>query len=107
MALFDDREQAFEKKYANDQQTRFRIEARTAKLLGLWAAALMGMSGDVAENYAKDVVGANLDEPGFDDVKRKVRHDLKGRDVAFDENEFDQKLVEFLAEAEHQIITQG
>jgi len=78
MTTFDDRENAFEAKYAHDADMQFRAEARRNKLLGLWAAALLGQSGEVATEYAMSVVRADFDEPGIEDVVRKVAADLGG-----------------------------
>ena|SRR5690242_11135038 len=73
---FKDREKGFESKFAHDQETQFKVMNRRNKLLGLWAAELMGKSGDAAAAYAKEVVAADFDEPGDEDVFRKVRKDL-------------------------------
>ncbi len=71
MSSFDDRKDAFEKKFAHDEELAFKVEARTCKLFGLWAAEQLGLEGADADAYAREVIGANLEEPGFDDVKRK------------------------------------
>lgn len=76
MTTFDDRENAFEAKYAHDADMQFRAEARRNKLLGLWAAALLGKSGDDATAYAMSVVKADFEEAGHEDVVRKVAADL-------------------------------
>ena len=76
MSTFDDRERAFESKYAHDQEMEFRAVARRNKLLGLWAAELMGRTGGDADAYAKEVVKADFEEAGHDDVVRKVSGDL-------------------------------
>ena len=73
---FDDRRKGFESKWAHDADMQFKIMARRNKLLGLWAAELMGKSGDAAAAYAKEVVAADFEEPGDEDVFRKVRKDL-------------------------------
>jgi hypothetical protein len=73
---FDDRRKGFESKWAHDAEIQFRIMARRNKLLGLWAAGEMGLSGDKADTYAKSVVAADFEEPGEEDVFRKVRGDL-------------------------------
>ena len=74
-----DREKAFEAKFQKDQELQFKVNARRNKLLGLWAAEKMEMSGGDAEAYAKEVVAADFDEPGEDDVVRKVLADLEGK----------------------------
>jgi hypothetical protein len=78
MSGFDDRENAFENKFAHDSQMQFRAEARRNKLVGLWAAGLMGKSGDDAAAYAMEVVSADFEEAGIEDVVRKVAGDLAG-----------------------------
>ncbi len=78
MTTFDDRETAFEAKYAHDADMQFRAEARRNKLLGLWAAELLGKSGDAATDYAMTVVSADFEEAGIEDVVRKVAADLAG-----------------------------
>ena len=78
MSGFDDRENAFENKFAHDSQMQFRAEARRNKLTGLWAADLMGKTGDEAAAYAMDVVSADFEEAGIEDVVRKVAGDLGG-----------------------------
>jgi hypothetical protein len=76
MTTFDDRENAFENKFAHDSQMQFRAEARRNKLTGLWAAGLMGKTGDDAAAYAMEVVNADFEEAGIEDVVRKVAGDL-------------------------------
>jgi hypothetical protein len=76
MSGFDDRENAFENKFAHDSQMQFRAEARRNKLVGLWAAGLMGKTGDDAAAYAMEVVSADFEEAGIEDVVRKVAADL-------------------------------
>lgn len=76
MTTFDDREHAFEAKFAHDAEMQFRAEARRNKLLGLWAAELMGKTGDDARAYAAEVIKADMEEPGEEDVYRKVAGDL-------------------------------
>ena len=100
----EDRKDAFEKKYAHDQELMFKVEARTSKLFGLWVAEQIGLTGADAETYAKEVVSANLEEAGFDDIKRKVIPDLqaKGQDVS--DHVLDRKIEEFFEEAQKQLI---
>jgi hypothetical protein len=76
VTTFDDRESAFENKFAHDAEMQFRAEARRNKLLGLWAAELLGKTGDAAEAYAREVVKADFEEAGHEDVVRKVAGDL-------------------------------
>jgi hypothetical protein len=107
MAGIDDREDAFEKKYAHDQEIAFKVEARACKLLGLWAAEQMGISGAQADAYAKAVVEANLEESGLDDVRRKVMKDFADKKVSVSEHVFRHHLDKFLAEAKDQIMKQA
>ena len=100
----EDRKDAFEKKYAHDQELMFRVEARTCKLFGLWAAGQMGLSGTDAETYAKEVVSANLEEAGFDDVKRKVAPDFKAKGLEISNHVLDRQLEEAFEEAKKQLI---
>jgi hypothetical protein len=100
---FNDREKAFENKFSLDQQSSFKIEARASKLIGLWAAGKFGLSGTDADNYAKEVISANLDEPGYDDVKRKLKADFQSRNIPFDSDEVDMIIDKNVAEATKQI----
>ncbi len=84
MTSFDDREKAFENKYAHDAEMQFRVEARRNKLVGLWAAELMGMSGETAAAYARDVVASDFEEAGIEDVVRKVKADVGDKASADD-----------------------
>lgn len=79
MTTFDDRETAFENKYVHDVEMQFKAVARRNKLLGLWAAGLLGLSGEEAAQYAAAVVKADLEEAGDEDVYRKVAADLGGK----------------------------
>jgi hypothetical protein len=76
MSTFNDRERAFESKFAHDTEMQFRAEARRNKLVGLWAAGLLGKTGDAAADYAMSVVKADFEEAGIDDVVRKLKADL-------------------------------
>lgn len=103
MSSFDDRADAFENKFAHDAEMQFKAEARRNKLLGLWAAEMMGKSGDDAAAYAKDVIKADFEEAGDDDVLRKVLGDLNGK---ADEAAVREKMAELLAEAKSQIMSE-
>jgi hypothetical protein len=81
MTTFDKREEGFEKKFAHDEELRFKAMARRNKMLGLWAAGILGKTGAEADAYAKDVVMADFEETGDDDVLRKVAKDLQGKGV--------------------------
>ncbi len=87
MTTFDSREKGFETKFALDEESRFKAEARACKKLGLWAAERFNLIGDDAEMYAKSVVASNLDEPGFDDVIARVDADFKARNITIDRHE--------------------
>ncbi|MEY3005584.1 MAG: hypothetical protein RLZZ491_2760 [Pseudomonadota bacterium] len=101
MTTFDDRENAFENKFAHDQEMQFRAEARRNKLMGLWVADILGKSGDDAETYAKTVVKADFEEAGHEDVMRKLIADLDGR---VPEAELRRKYDALLAEAKAQLM---
>ena len=75
MSTFDDREKAFERKFEHDQELQFKANARRNKLLGLWAAGLMGKTGDEAESYAREIVAADFEKPGHDDVIERLVKD--------------------------------
>jgi hypothetical protein len=98
MTTFNEREKAFEKKYEHDQDLKFKVTARKNKLLGLWAAGLMGKSGADAEAYAKDVVMADLEKPGDSDVIEKLVKDLAAAGKPMEEHSI-RKQAERLAEA--------
>jgi hypothetical protein len=99
MTTFDKREEGFERKFALDEEQKFKAEARRDKLLGLWVAEKLGISGDAAAAYAKEVVIADLEEAGDDDVIRKVTKDLGDKGIAVTEQEIRLKLGEFFAQA--------
>jgi hypothetical protein len=101
MTTFDDRENAFENKFAHDAEMQFKAEARRNKLLGLWAAELLGKSGDEADAYAKEVIKADFEEAGDEDVYRKVSGDLGDKAT---ETEIRTKMVELLAVAKAQLM---
>ncbi|WP_439111527.1 DUF1476 domain-containing protein [Lentibacter sp.] len=103
MSSFDDREKAFENKYAHDEEMKFKAEARTNKLLGLWAAELLGKSGEDANMYAAEVVKADFEEAGHEDVVRKVAADLG--QIA-DASTIRSKRAELSAIAKDQIMTE-
>jgi len=101
MTTFDDRENAFENKYAHDAEMLFKAEARRNKLLGLWAAELLGKSGADAEDYAKEVVKSDFEEAGHEDVFRKVSGDLGDK---ADEATIRSQMAAFLVEAKRQLM---
>ena len=101
MSTFDERENAFESKYAHDAEMQFKAEARRNKLVGLWAAGLLGKTGDDATAYAAEVVKSDFEEAGSEDVVRKVTGDLVGR---ASEDDVREKLTELMAEAKAQLL---
>ncbi len=103
MSGFDDREKAFEKKYAHDAEMQFKAEARRNKLLGLWAAELLGKSGDEADAYAREVIKSDFEEAGDEDVFRKVSGDLGSK---ASETDIRTRMVSLLAEAKAQILSE-
>ena len=104
MTTFDDREQAFEGKFAHDQEMQFKAEARRNKLIGLWAAGLLGKSGDDAEAYAIEVIKSDFEEAGHEDVIRKLSGDLGDKAT---ESEIRDKLRECLSQAKAQLMEAG
>jgi len=103
MSGFDEREKGFEKKFERDQELAFKARARRDKLLGLWAAGQMGLSGAAAEAYAKDVVSADLERPGDDDVVEKIARDFAAKGVKHDTHRIHQELARCGAEARRQL----
>ena len=104
MSTFDKREKGFESKYVHDQEIAFKATARRNKLLGLWAAEKLGLADEAAAAYAKEVVKADFEEPGEEDVFRKVFGDLEKRGVS--ETEVRREMAELQATARQQIITE-
>ena len=103
MSTFDKREEGFEKKFAHDAELKFKAEARRNKLLGLWAAEKLGLTGDEAEAYAKTVVMADFEEPGDEDVFRKVRQDFDEKGIDQSDHQIRRTMDELLAQAVDQI----
>ena len=104
MNTFDDREKAYEAKFAHDEQLRFKVEARRNKLLGLWLAEQMGKSGDEAEAYAKEVVISDLKEAGDEDIIAKVMTDIEEAGLPLTREQIVAKLSEFMLAASEQIV---
>jgi hypothetical protein len=103
MTTFDQREEGFEKKFALDEELKFKAEARRNRLLGLWAAEKLGISGEAATAYAKDVVAADFEEAGDRDVLHKVLGDLSAKGIAVTEGDISAKMMELLAVAAAQV----
>ena len=104
MTTFDDRERAFEAKFARDEEMMFRITARRNKLLGQWAAARMGLTPEETDAYAKAVVQADFEEAGDEDVIRKLVGDLNAAGIDADESEVRKALSDQTVEARRQLI---
>jgi hypothetical protein len=104
MSTFDDREHAFEAKFAHDEEMKFKLEARRNKLVGLWAAEILGKTGDEAEAYAKGVIRADFEEAGHEDVIGKLKADL-GDKVS--EDELRAKFDALLIEAKTQLVNEN
>ncbi|MET4216344.1 hypothetical protein ACVWWG_008703 [Bradyrhizobium sp. LB7.2] len=99
MSTFDKRQEGFEKKFALDEEQKFKAEARRNRLLGLWAAEQLGITGDAAAAYAKDVVAADFEEAGDADVLRKVAADFAAKNVSVTEQAIRAKMNELIAVA--------
>ncbi len=107
MTTFDDRERAFESKYARDQEMQFKVIARRNRLLGRWAAELMGLTEVEADTYARDVVRADFEEAGDEDVIRKLLGDLTSAGVDIDDARIREQLTTKTVEARRQFIEQA
>ena len=103
MSSFNDREKSEERKFALQAELRFKAEARRNKLLGLWAAGLMGLTGDEAEAYAKEVVKADFEEPGDEDVFRKIREDFDAKGVTQSDHQIRRTMGELMDTAIDQV----
>jgi len=103
MTTFDKREEGFEKKFAHDEELRFKATARRNKLLGLWAAAKLGLNGPEADAYAKEVVASDFEEAGDEDVFRKVQSDLSAKGATVTESEIRTAMIDLLGQAVAQI----
>ena len=103
MTTFDKREEGFEKQFAHDEELKFKATSRRNKLLGLWAAEKLGLSGADADAYAKEVVVADFEEAGPDDVFRKVRADFDAKSVAQSDQQIRRAMDELMGTAIEQI----
>ena len=103
----EDREKAFENKFAHDAELKFKAEARRNKLLGLWAAEKMGLSGDDAEAYAKEVIAADFEEAGDEDVFRKIRGDFDAKNIEQSDHQIRREMDNLLAKAVDQIESEA
>lgn len=107
MSAFDERQKGQEAKFAFDAEKKFKAEARRNKLLGIWAAELMSLSADEAKTYAAEVVAADFEEAGDEDVFRKVSADLKSKGIAIGDDVIRQKMATLVAVANEQIASEG
>ncbi len=105
MTSMKDRQDGFERKFAHDEETRFKATARRNKLLGLWVAGEIGKTGDAAEAYAREVVKSDFEEAGDEDVFRKVRADLEAAGSTHSEHQIRRRMDELMAEAIQQITS--
>lgn len=103
MTSFDKREEGFEKKFAHDEELRFKATARRNKLFGRWAAEKLGLTGDAAEAYAKEVVMADFEEAGDEDVFRKVRKDFDEKGVAQSDHQVRRTMADLMEQAIQEI----
>jgi hypothetical protein len=107
MSTFDDRQKGQEAKFAHDAQLRFKAEARRNKLLGIWAAEMMGLTGEEANAYAAEVVASDFTEAGDEDVFRKVNADLEGKGLNIPETTIREKMTQLVAVAQEQVLAEG
>jgi hypothetical protein len=107
MTTFEDREKGFERKFAHDEELKFRATARRNKLLGLWAAEQLGLAGDEAQAYAREIVRADLAEPGEEDVFRKVRSDFDAKGIGQSDHQIRRMMGDLMATAVSQIESEG
>ena len=106
MTTFDQREQAFEHKFGHDEELKFKARARKNKMLGLWAAGLIGKTGAAAEAYARDIVMADFEKPGDHDVVHTLMHDLAAAGKPTEEHTIRRQGERFMAEAMKQVMTE-
>ena len=107
MTTFDKREEGFEKKFAHDEELRFKANARRNKMLGLWAAEKLGLTGSDADAYAKEVVLADFEQAGDDDVFQKIRKDFDAKNVAQSDHQIRRTMVDLMEQAIDQIKAAG
>lgn len=103
MDKFEERQKAFEKKYEHDQDLLFRVMSRRARLVGLWAAEHLGLDPDAADVYARDLVQVDLEEPGHQDVVRKLRKDFDARGIDISNHRIEKELERLLDVAMQQV----
>ena len=106
MSGFDKREEGFEKKFAHDEDTKFKIAARRNRLLGHWVVEQLGIKGAAVDDYVKSVIEADLEEAGDGDVIRKVLADFKAKGIDMSEHRIKRRLEEFYEQARQQVTGQ-
>jgi hypothetical protein len=107
MTSFEEREKGFERKFAHDEELKFKATARRNRLLGLWAAEQMGVTGDAAQAYAREVIKADLAEPGEEDLFRKLRADFDTKGVSQSDHQIRHKMADLMGEALGQIESEA
>ena len=107
MTTFEEREKGFERKFVHDEELKFKATARRNKLLGLWAAEKLGLGGDAAQAYARELIKADLAEPGDKDVFRQLRTDFDAKGVAESDHQIRRMMDEMMSQAVAQIEAEG
>lgn len=107
MSGINDREKAFENKYAHDEALKFKAQARRNRLLGLWAAEKMGKAGEDADAYAKEVIRSDFEEPGDDDVFRKIRADFDASGIDQSDHQIRRTMDELMQTAMEQVMKES
>ena len=107
MTTFEERQKGFERKFAHDEELKFKATARRNRLLGLWAAGEIGIKGDAAQGYAREVIKADLEQHGEEDVFRKIRKDFDAKGVQQSDHQIRRKMAELMGEAIAQIEAEG
>jgi hypothetical protein len=107
MTNFEERQKGFERKFALDEELKFKATARRNRLLGLWAAGQMGIAGDAAQAYAREVVKADLAEPGEEDLFRKIRADFDAKGVNQSDHQIRRMMAELMSEAIGQLESEA
>jgi hypothetical protein len=107
MTNFEERQKSFERKFALDEELKFKATARRNRLLGLWAAGQMGIAGDAAQAYAREVVKADLAEPGEEDLFRKIRADFDAKGVNQSDHQIRRMMAELMSEAIGQLESEA
>lgn len=106
MTQFDDREQAYEKEFVRNEEFDFKVSARRNKLLGLWAADKMGLTGDAADAYAKEVIASDFEEVGDEDIYHKVKGDLSNKGIDFSEHQIRREMEDLMVKAREQMTVE-